>query len=240
MTTSRCSTPKVKGRPRATIFAKKRVSEGELSLSFQSKKPPTKDLQDKMEKSNSMTKLFLEKMGSDAASTCVSFRSESGASDSTMVPSARGKPIPAEEKKCSTFKDIKNKKHNFKQKKNKKQSDNQNIHFALFKSESNVKYGCIPVAESVITYPEKAFKNFVSSLRGEEGETETRVLQRPAALSEDALKDSPGAGSEIGRMRTSSTKREVSPISRSLATMLSEEKKLSALSNGSSPLIKSS
>ena len=61
---------------------------------------------------------------------------------------------------------MKNKKHNFKQKKKKQsEKESQNIHFALFKSESNVKYGCIPVAESVISYPEKAFKNFVNSLR---------------------------------------------------------------------------
>lgn len=62
------------------------------------------------------------------------------------------------------------------------EKESQNIHFALFKSESNVKYGCIPVAESVITYPEKAFKNFVSSLREGDDVEETRF--RPATLSE--------------------------------------------------------
>lgn len=225
---SACSTPKIKNKVRPTIFSNKRASEGQLNLSFQKQKSLNKDLfPEKMEKSNSMTKLFLEKAGpnSETASTCVSYRSEGGVSESTTIPSSRGRASHQnEEKKCSTFKDMKNKKHNFKQK-NKKKQEGQNIHFALFKSESNVKYGCIPVAESVISHPEKAFKNFVSSLREGDDDEETRM--RP--FYDEEIPDT--LSTEVCTLRPASTQPDVptiSPISRSLAAMLAEEKKLAS------------
>ena len=63
-----------------------------------------------------------------------------------------------------------NKKHNFIQSpssRNRK-SLSKTLHFALFKTESNVKYGCIPVEEKLICNPEKAFKSFISSLKDED------------------------------------------------------------------------
>ncbi len=41
------------------------------------------------------------------------------------------------------------------------------LHFALFKDHSNVKYGCMPVDNDSIHFPNKAFKAFVKSMSGE-------------------------------------------------------------------------
>ena len=122
------------------MFGVKRGSEGQL------------------EKSGSVTKLFLEgtNSGCDTPTACSSTRSGRESPDFfTNPPAPRGRQ--QEEKKCSTFK---KKKHNFPA----SSSREKNIHFALFKNESNVKYGCIPLEKKVITSPERAFRSFVSSL----------------------------------------------------------------------------
>ncbi len=38
------------------------------------------------------------------------------------------------------------------------------LHFALFKDQANVKYGCVPVNDQSMNYPSKAFKTFISSM----------------------------------------------------------------------------
>ena len=40
----------------------------------------------------------------------------------------------------------------------------QMLHFALFKDQANVKYGCVPVSDESMNYPSKAFKTFISSM----------------------------------------------------------------------------
>ena len=211
---SRCLTPRCSSR--ASLVTRKSDTQLAPMLKIAKSANSKKNSKDYSSRgSEGATKFFLDGCG-DAPKSCRNRGLNNTLSFATthVGGSSRNSRTP------SCAKEETKRKHNY-QASPKVKKDPKELHFAVFQTEANVKYGSIPLEQKLLSNPEKAFKTFISSLKQEildGAKEEEQILQGATRKSTESLLERQSDGGVRG------SQEQPRSISESLLQMLNKEK----------------